>query len=257
MNWFKRMFMAKEKDKEIDSLRRMVEQSNETIKLMDGVIKRLEDNMTKSRQESAATLQEEKEYQDQMKLESERMREYEYIQNAQKVVSTYLTKYLDRFNLIENRFSLAHNIDLLSNSDDLMFKIVQMIKLSKTSVEFATVWNNHVIRISIDNDEDDVYYSINGGKNLSSDIVGTKFLTKFKKDIQLDILNFPCVQTNKIYEVTGKKYKYVLANSRRECYYILKDKEMKTKIKEVSFVEPSAYTRSIRSRLVYVVPHQT
>jgi hypothetical protein len=264
MGWLKKVLFGrddieeKKKDEHIKKLERLLEQNNKTMEQMNNTVKMLEGNFSTAREEVAVTIHseiekytQEEEYR--RKAEDERKKK-EHIHQTEKLVSVYLAKYLDRFNIINNRFSLSQNSIFLNNSEDLMFKVAQMFKLGKEKIDHIALWENHIIKLEIYNEDNKVYYSLDNGENLCSEkSVGIKFLRKLISDIQLDVLNLPCVKTSKIYKVEGKNYKYVLANNEKECYYLLKDRDMKTRIEEVDFVEDECFVRSIKSNLVYKI----
>src|SRR5690606_16871343 len=97
----------------------------------------------------------------------------------------------------------------------------------------------------------EITYSIDGFENLSKNVVGIRFLKKFINDLKTDIYYIPSTLNNNIYEVEGRRFKYVLARDEKMCYYILKDKEMKTNIVKVDSVDETAYVKSLKSHLVY------
>jgi hypothetical protein len=262
MSWLKKLLFGrdgiedKKKDEQIRKLQMIIEQNNQTMEQMNSAVKTLENSLSTSREEVAVAIHseiekytQEEEYR--RKAEEERKKK-EHIQQTEKIISVYLAKYLDKFVIINNRFSLNQNSVFLNNTEDLMFKIAQMFKLGKEGIDHVVLWENHIIKLEIYNEDHKIYYSLDNGENLCSEkSVGIKFLRKFIDDIQLDILNLPCVKTSKIYKVEGKNYKYVLANNEKECYYLLKDREMKTAIEEVDFVEDDCFVRSIKSNLIY------
>jgi hypothetical protein len=262
MSWLKKILFGRDntesrrKEEHIKKLEKLLEQNNQTMQQMNNTVRLLEDNLSVTREEVAVTIHseiekfnQEEEYR--RKADEERKRK-EHIQQTEKLVSVYLAKYLDKFIIINNRFSLNQNAVLLRNTEDLMFKVAQMFKLGKEKIDHIVLWDNHIIKLEIYNEDRMIYYSLDNGENLCSEkSVGIKFLRKFIDDIQLDILNLPSVRTAKIYKVEGKNYTYILANNEKECYYLLKDREMKTKIEEVDFVEEDCFVRSIKSNLVY------
>lgn len=262
MGWIKKLLFGKDdiedkkKDEHIKTLEKLLEQNSHAMQQMNSTVKKLESSLVTAREEVAVTVHKEIERYSQeeeyrRKAEEERKRK-EYIQKTEKVVSVYLAKYLDKFNIINNRFSLNQNTIFFENTEDLMFKVAQMFKLGKEKIDHIILWENHIIKLEIYNEDHKIYYSLDNGENLCSEkSVGIKFLRKFIDDIQLDIMNLPCVKTSKIYKVEGKNYEYVLANNEKECYYILKDRKMETKIEEVDFVEDDCFVRSIKSNLVY------
>jgi hypothetical protein len=261
LEWFKGLFTnkinevkEKQESEEVKLLKEIIERNTETMKSMDKTIKSLQQNLERTKQEVAITIQEERK---RIELEVEKRKRQEEVRKrmeqislSEKIVSTYLAKYLDRFNFSNGRFTLANNYHLLNNQDDLMFKIIQMLKLSKEGFQHIVLWGNHIIKFDIKYNGD-IFYSIDGFENLSKDVVGIKFLRKFINDLRTDIFYIPSTLNCNIYEVKGRKFRYVLAKDEKTCYYVLKDKEMKTVIKKVDSFDETAYVKSIKSRLVY------
>lgn len=260
MKWLKNLLggsanKKKEKEEELKLLQRIVEQNTQTMQAMNDTINVLQYKLDSSQNEMAATLQTEMDNyiktNEQLRIEGEQQKLLELQTSHEKIVSTYLIKYLEEFNLVNNRFSIVNNIKLISRQDDLMFKVIQMIKLGLKKIDYVVIWEGHIIKIEVDNSGDNIFCSVDGGGKVKSNMVGIKVLKKIVQDLHVDIMNFPTAKTYNIYKVEGRTYKYVLARNEKECYYILKDKSMSTIIHEVDQVDNTAFIKSIKSPLVY------
>lgn len=260
MSWFKKLFLGDQesqlKDTHIKQLESVIEQNTETMKQMNQAMRVLEGNLSDSRDEMAYAVESERErvfgeMEYTRKVKKEKERKERRLQD-EKIVSTFLSKYLDRFNISQNRFSLKENLPVLNSSEDLLFKVAQMFKLSKEKVEHIELWNDYMIRIDIYNEDLSISYSVDNGETIYTDSVGIKFLYKFISDIEQDVYNLPCTRSSNIYKVEGKNYSYVLARNEKECFFILKDRDMKTKIELVEFVEEECFVRSLKSNIVYM-----
>jgi hypothetical protein len=259
MGWLDKLFGKKKRvvqeefkeNEEMSELKRIIEENSKAMQQMDSTIRRLETNLENTKNEVAVTIEEER-----TRIQEEKEREIleqeqKQVKFTQRLVSTYLVKYLDNFNIVNSRFTIVANASLLTDHDDLMFKIIQMIKLGHSKTEHVALWQDHIIRIQISRESVDIMYSIDGNKPLNRNLVGTSALKKFIQDLKADIYNVPCTQNNKIFRVKGKKYGYVLAKDEKQCFFIMKDKDFKSPIEEVQSIDSTAYVKSVKSHLIY------
>jgi hypothetical protein len=257
MGWLADLFSNKKRQKEEEAkeLQKIIMQSNETMNRMQKTIEGLERRLMETHSEVAVALETERERfieeERERRMEEEREQQKKAKASAEKFVSIYLTKYLDRYKIVNNRFSLTYNLKLVTNPDDLVFKLSQMYKLGFPRMEHVIVFDRHVIKIEVEFDSPDIWFSLDGGENLCTETVGIKCLQKFIEAINVDILSLPSVQTHRIYKVKDRNYKYVLAKDEKECRFIIKDKDSTCEIEEVASIETEAFVRNLKSNLVY------
>jgi hypothetical protein len=256
MSWWKRLLGIdkEEVNKEVELLKKVIEDNSKAMQTMNTTINRLEDNLSQTKNEVAVTIEQERKRiameKEEERIREEQERELKQKKFTEKLVSLYLVKYLDQFDLVHSRFSLASNMEKINNQEELMFKVVQMIKLGQGRLDHTPVFQDHFIRLTIHGLKD-IMYSVDGNSLYTNPSVGISVLRKFIQDISVEVMNIPCVMNNKIYRVYGRKYKYVLAKDEMNCYFILKDKEKKTKIELVDKVDNTAYVKSLKSHLIY------
>jgi hypothetical protein len=245
VGWLQNVFGGKSKKKlmeEVKEAHEIIERNNKLMLEMSDVIQGLNAVSPADEDQFESRARRSEEFQERKKRERER---------AERMISTFLTTYLDRYKIIGNRFSIAHNQKAMGSPEDMMFKISQSLKLGFPRTIYVVVWEGQVIRIEVDSLTGKVRYSLDSGELYDTVTVGVRFLRQYVEYVSQDILNLPSVSTHRIFEVDNKKYAYVLAKSEKECFFIMKDREMATPIREVSSVDPSSFVRSLKSNLIY------
>jgi hypothetical protein len=245
MKWLRKM-LFKDEDKLMQEMQEALEKSNKNVERLTQQVTMLQEPSTKTYHETASSV-----HQEELEDERDMLPQTRHNKDEERFVSDWILGYLDGFNVKGNRFSIVNNIEKLSNQDDLMFKIMEMIKLSREELDFVTVYKKCVIRIDIFAYGDNLEYSVNSGHIMNQESIGITFLKNFISDIQLDILNFPCAKNRRIFEVKGKNYRYVLASSEKECRSIMKDPDRQFSVKLVDEVDQHAYVKSVKSKLIY------
>ncbi|ALN97890.1 hypothetical protein Bp8pS_211 [Bacillus phage vB_BpuM-BpSp] len=239
MGFLKKLFGKKtKKDEEIELLKDIIESNTQIMKNMDKKINLLEESIEN---EVASS------------IENETKEKKKLIETEQEI-SHFISNYLSYFKLDRNgKFYITENYDLIKDFDDLLFIIIQMVKIGESKTEYEGTYKGNSIKLKIFNTTGDpeVWYSLNSSPMISKETVGITFLKKFINDIKEDIVNFPSVTTHSLFEVKGREYSYILANNERSCYYILGDKNKETPIKRVKRVRGKCYIKSIRSSLIY------